>query len=97
MGLIGLTGWELGIWAKSYAVFIRFLVQRLSSSSEKDINKKSLTLQGKEESIFSFFDIFLVSLCCDFGGIYLRKYEALVSFLVALCSVHVILLGSHDR
>ena len=55
MGLIVLTGWELGIWAKPYAVFIRFLVQRLNSCIEKDITKKSLTLRGKEESIFSFF------------------------------------------
>ena len=99
MGLIVLTGWELGIWAKSYAVSIRFLVQRLNSSIEKDINKKSLTLRGKEESIFSFFDIILVSFCGgDFRGIYPRKYEALVSFLVALCSViQVILLGPHER
>ena len=55
MGLIVLTGWELGIWAKSYAVSIRFLVQRLNSSIEKDINKKSLTLRGKEESIFFLY------------------------------------------
>lgn len=88
MGLIVLTGWELGIWAKSYAVFIRFLVQRLNSCIEKDITKKSLTLRGKEESIFSFIVIVLVSLCYDFRGIYPRKYEAPVSFLVALCSVH---------
>ena len=88
MGLIVLTGWELGIWAKLYAVFIRFLVQRLNSCIEKDITKKSLTLRGKEESIFSFIVIVLVSLCCDFIGIYPRKYEAPVSFLVALCSVH---------
>ena len=69
--LMLLSGWELGIWAKSYAVSIRFLVQRLNSSIEKDINKKSLTLRGKEESIFSFFDIILVSFCGgDFRGIY---------------------------
>ena len=87
----------MGTW-NLYAIFIRFLVESLNFPIEKEVNRKSLTLRGKEESIFSFIDIILVSLCCDFRGIYPRKYEALVSFLVALCSViQVILLGPHER
>ena len=78
----------MGTW-NLYAIFIRFLVESLNFPIEKEVNRKSLTLRGKEESIFSFFDIILVSFCGgDFRGIYPRKYEALVSFLVALCSVH---------
>ena len=77
----------MGTW-NLYAIFIRFLVKSLNFPIEKEVNRKSLTLRGKEESIFSFIVIVLVSLCCDFRGIYPRKYEAPVSFLVALCSVH---------
>ena len=49
----------MGTW-NLYAVFIRFLVESLNFPIEEEVNRKSLTLRGKEESIFPF----LISFWC---------------------------------
>ena len=49
----------MGTW-NLYAVFIRFLVENLNFPTKEEVNRKSLTLRGKEESIFPF----LISFWC---------------------------------
>lgn len=55
MGLMLLSGWELGIWVQCYIVFNRFLIPSLNFSIEKGIKRKFC----HEEIKYKVFSLFL--------------------------------------